>query len=103
MSDAMVDVRGQEGEGWMAVSSCECYMCASPPRCGLYDAVKPYMHVSPTNMKFATALTALLFGAATQLASAAPTVESRDVWTPPILYPHNGTVWRSGDRHNITW
>ncbi|KAJ7227733.1 hypothetical protein B0H12DRAFT_1205231 [Mycena haematopus] len=42
-------------------------------------------------------------------AIAAPTVvrampfESRDVYTPPVLYPHDGTVWYVGQRHNVTW
>jgi len=27
----------------------------------------------------------------------------RDVYTPPVLYPHNGTVWKVGQRHNVTW
>ncbi|KAI0086234.1 hypothetical protein BDY19DRAFT_862356, partial [Irpex rosettiformis] len=27
----------------------------------------------------------------------------RDVWTPRVLYPHSGTVWYSGQRHNVTW
>ncbi len=54
-------------------------------------------------MKFTTALAALLFGAVTQVVHAAPANEARDVWTPPILYPHNGTVWYSGQRHNVTW
>ena len=39
---------------------------------------------------------------ATQTASAAP-VEERDVYTPPVTYPHAGTVWYSGQRHNVTW
>ncbi|KAJ6538380.1 hypothetical protein DFH09DRAFT_833421, partial [Mycena vulgaris] len=28
---------------------------------------------------------------------------SRDVFVPPILYPHAGTVWTSFQRHNVTW
>lgn len=27
----------------------------------------------------------------------------RDVFVPPITYPHEGTVWASGQRHNVTW
>jgi len=30
-------------------------------------------------------------------------LQKRDVFTPPVLYPHNGTVWYSGQRHNVTW
>ncbi|GJE98814.1 hypothetical protein PsYK624_150510 [Phanerochaete sordida] len=40
--------------------------------------------------------------AQTGLTSATP-VESRDVYSPPVLYPHTGTVWYSGQRHNVTW
>lgn len=25
------------------------------------------------------------------------------VWSPPITYPHAGTVWKVGNRHNVTW
>ncbi|KAJ6582367.1 hypothetical protein B0H19DRAFT_877952, partial [Mycena capillaripes] len=27
----------------------------------------------------------------------------RDVYVPPVLYPHDGTVWTVGQRHNVTW
>ncbi|KAF8888049.1 hypothetical protein BD779DRAFT_1525308, partial [Infundibulicybe gibba] len=27
----------------------------------------------------------------------------RDVFTPQVLYPHAGTVWVVGQRHNVTW
>ncbi|KIP03163.1 hypothetical protein PHLGIDRAFT_78018 [Phlebiopsis gigantea 11061_1 CR5-6] len=37
------------------------------------------------------------------MAAAAPTSEKRDVYTPPVLYPHSGTVWYSGQKHNVTW
>ncbi|KAF7370070.1 hypothetical protein MSAN_00637000 [Mycena sanguinolenta] len=30
-------------------------------------------------------------------------LERRDVYTPPVLYPHDGTVWYVGQRHNVTW
>ncbi|TDL17219.1 hypothetical protein BD410DRAFT_794518 [Rickenella mellea] len=30
-------------------------------------------------------------------------LESRDVWDPPVLYPHAGTVWFVGQFHNVTW
>ena len=36
-------------------------------------------------------------------AIAAPQLEKRDVFVPPVLYPHNGTVWTIGQRHNVTW
>ncbi|KAH9928456.1 uncharacterized protein BXZ73DRAFT_102299 [Epithele typhae] len=35
--------------------------------------------------------------------SAIPAVEKRDIWSPPVTYPHTGTVWTSGQRHNVTW
>ncbi|KAF8888048.1 hypothetical protein BD779DRAFT_475333 [Infundibulicybe gibba] len=38
------------------------------------------------------------------LANASPTAqERRDVFTPQVLYPHAGTVWFVGQRHNVTW
>ncbi|KAH9855867.1 hypothetical protein C2E23DRAFT_901200 [Lenzites betulinus] len=45
------------------------------------------------------------FGVLFQIASAAPTVqlERRDVYSPPVLYPHTGTVWYKGQTHNVTW
>jgi hypothetical protein len=27
----------------------------------------------------------------------------RDVYVPPITYPHAGTVWKIGTSHNVTW
>ncbi|KAF5330273.1 hypothetical protein D9758_014455 [Tetrapyrgos nigripes] len=27
----------------------------------------------------------------------------RDVYAPPVLCPHNGTVWKVGHKHNVTW
>ena len=46
---------------------------------------------------------AALFLAAVSMTAAAPTTEKRDVYVPPVLYPHSGTVWYSGQRHNVTW
>lgn len=55
-----------------------------------------------TTMKF-TALALTLLSALT-LSSAAPlNSEKRDVYSPPVLYPTTGTVWYSGQRHNVTW
>ena len=34
--------------------------------------------------------------------SAVPMLK-RDVFVPPILYPKAGTVWKVGQRHNVTW
>lgn len=36
------------------------------------------------------------------LVAAAP-LAKRDVYVPPILYPHAGTVWKVGNHHNVTW
>jgi len=33
---------------------------------------------------------------------AAP-LESRDVFVPPLLYPHHGTMWRVGEDHHVVW
>ncbi|KAL0069876.1 hypothetical protein AAF712_003146 [Marasmius tenuissimus] len=27
----------------------------------------------------------------------------RDVFVPPVTYPHRGVVWYSGQRYNVTW
>jgi hypothetical protein len=37
--------------------------------------------------------------------SGAPIAEldTRDVFVPPITYPHAGTVWKVGQRHNVSW
>ncbi|KAJ7217295.1 hypothetical protein GGX14DRAFT_602861 [Mycena pura] len=48
-------------------------------------------------MKFALALmSALALAVATPLAP-------RDVFVPPVTYPHTGTVWKVGQHHNVTW
>ncbi|KAI0086236.1 hypothetical protein BDY19DRAFT_1059093 [Irpex rosettiformis] len=54
-------------------------------------------------MKVFSVLATVLTAAAA--ISAAPTAqhEVRDVWSPKVLYPHAGTVWYSGQRHNVTW
>ncbi|OCH93446.1 hypothetical protein OBBRIDRAFT_832690 [Obba rivulosa] len=44
-----------------------------------------------------------LLGVFAQLASARPVQKKRDVYSPRVLYPHNGTVWSKGQRHNVTW
>ncbi|KAI0356410.1 hypothetical protein OH77DRAFT_1400550 [Trametes cingulata] len=36
------------------------------------------------------------------VASALPLV-LRDVFVPPVTYPHAGTVWKVGQHHNVTW
>jgi len=38
------------------------------------------------------------------LALGAPMVlDTRDVFVPPVTYPHTGTVWKIGNHHNVTW
>ncbi|KAJ7069657.1 hypothetical protein C8F01DRAFT_976442 [Mycena amicta] len=37
------------------------------------------------------------------LVASAPTPAQRDVFSPPVTYPRSGTVWRVGERHNVTW
>ncbi|KAI0363250.1 hypothetical protein BV20DRAFT_170853 [Pilatotrama ljubarskyi] len=46
-----------------------------------------------------------LLGIFSQLAAAHPVAEldKRVVFTPPVLYPHSGTVWTVGQTHNVTW
>ncbi|KAI0351569.1 hypothetical protein OH77DRAFT_1411030 [Trametes cingulata] len=46
-----------------------------------------------------------LLGFFSPLAAATPVAEldKRVVFTPPVLYPHSGTVWTVGQRHNVTW
>ncbi|KAF8490207.1 hypothetical protein JB92DRAFT_3010246 [Gautieria morchelliformis] len=34
---------------------------------------------------------------------AAPTLQLRDVFSPPILVPNAATVWFAGQHHNVTW
>ena len=55
-------------------------------------------------MLFTKAVAALLLGALAQtgVTSAAP-LDKKDVYVPKVLYPHSGTVWYSGQRHNVTW
>ena len=46
-----------------------------------------------------------LLGVFFQLVAALPVadLEKRDVYMPPVLYPHTGTVWYKNQRHNVTW
>ncbi|KAG6835641.1 hypothetical protein H0H93_016272 [Arthromyces matolae] len=30
-------------------------------------------------------------------------LSKRDVFVPPVTYPHAGTVWKINQHHNITW
>ena len=35
--------------------------------------------------------------------TAAAPITGRDVYIPPVTYPKNGTIWRTGSTHNVTW
>ncbi|KAF8961499.1 hypothetical protein BDZ97DRAFT_1905501 [Flammula alnicola] len=58
-------------------------------------------------MKFTsiTTFASLLLVSALSSVGASPitTLESRDVFVPPVTYPHAGTVWTVGQHHNVTW
>ncbi|KAA1469220.1 hypothetical protein DENSPDRAFT_592817 [Dentipellis sp. KUC8613] len=56
-------------------------------------------------MKFTNAVTSTLVLASAALSSLAAAVplSRRDVYAPRVTYPHNGTVWTVGERHNVTW
>ncbi|GJE96868.1 hypothetical protein PsYK624_130750 [Phanerochaete sordida] len=55
-------------------------------------------------MKFTAALATFAIGALSQLAGAAPAAhEARDIWTPQMTYPANGTVWESGKTYTVRW
>ncbi|KAJ6511643.1 hypothetical protein DFH09DRAFT_1198206 [Mycena vulgaris] len=54
-------------------------------------------------MKFAFSKVLALVSAAALGAAVPLTLETRDVYVPPVTYPHNGTVWTVGQRHNVTW
>ncbi|CAK5267965.1 unnamed protein product [Mycena citricolor] len=30
-------------------------------------------------------------------------LDARDVFVPPVLYPHAGTVWGVGQQHHVVW
>jgi hypothetical protein len=30
-------------------------------------------------------------------------LQIRDVFVPPVLYPHSGTVWKVGESQTVTW
>ncbi|KAJ7625385.1 hypothetical protein DFH06DRAFT_1339729 [Mycena polygramma] len=45
----------------------------------------------------------LTFFAIFSLVASAPAPSPRDVFSPPVLYPGNGTVWRIGHTYNVTW
>ncbi|EGN98381.1 hypothetical protein SERLA73DRAFT_183352 [Serpula lacrymans var. lacrymans S7.3] len=52
---------------------------------------------------FTTFLLTLLSLFAFAIALPISNLQARDVFVPPILYPHAGTVWQAGNHHNVTW
>lgn len=58
-------------------------------------------------MQFTTSLTLFLAAFVSALFAAAGAspmaLGARDVFDPPVLYPHAGTVWTVGQHHNVTW
>ncbi|KAI0076418.1 hypothetical protein K474DRAFT_1662933 [Panus rudis PR-1116 ss-1] len=69
----------------------------------------PVMRFTTTFTTFITTLLAslaLLLTLFTQQTVALPVteeLEKRDVFVPKVLYPHAGTTWYKGQRHNVTW
>ncbi|KAG7088278.1 hypothetical protein E1B28_012291 [Marasmius oreades] len=53
-------------------------------------------------MPFAHVLLTFLIAPVVSLVGSVP-ISSRDVFAPPVTYPHNGVVWYCGDRYNVTW
>ncbi len=59
------------------------------------------MHLA-TSSSFLTLFVALF--SAMFLVNAAPVeLKDKEVYSPQVLYPKNGTVWKSNDKHNVTW
>ncbi|KAJ7736576.1 hypothetical protein DFH07DRAFT_779647 [Mycena maculata] len=55
-------------------------------------------------MKFAVSnIFAFLSAAALAAVQATPLISSRDVYAPPITYPHTDSVWLVGQTHTVTW
>ncbi|KAF7299606.1 hypothetical protein HMN09_00966000 [Mycena chlorophos] len=50
-----------------------------------------------------TSLLLLLILPFLSLVFSAPTPAIRDVFSPPVTYPHKGTVWKVGKRYTVTW
>lgn len=54
-------------------------------------------------MSLGTLLVAALFLVFSLVVAQPVAIEPRDVYVPPVLYPHSGTVWKVKQRHNVTW
>ncbi len=91
--------------------------CGAPRSCAVHDARCPYIDDPTTSTTFPSIMSAYstrailvvltLFACLAQLvmgaAVRAQAVDKRDVFVPPVLYPHAGTVWAQGQTHNVTW
>ncbi|KAF7300157.1 hypothetical protein MKEN_01339200 [Mycena kentingensis (nom. inval.)] len=54
-------------------------------------------------MKFSSVSASLIAAASLLAGTNATPLMTRDVFVPPITYPHAGTVWTVGQKHNVTW
>lgn len=61
------------------------------------------MHAKSLSSALTLLFGALLFSLIAFVSAAPITLDARDVFVPPITYPHAGTVWKAGARHNVTW
>jgi hypothetical protein len=63
----------------------------------------PSHPLTRSTMKSAVFMTFLftLFAMSTYVTSAP--INPRDVFVPPVLYPHDGVVWKAGETHHVTW
>ncbi|KAJ7166829.1 hypothetical protein C8R46DRAFT_1071578 [Mycena filopes] len=54
-------------------------------------------------MQLTTTLFTALLSAAAAVQATPLALAPRDVYVPPVTYPHAGTVWTVRQRHNVTW
>jgi len=54
-------------------------------------------------MKFTTITTFVYLLLISFLTVIAAPLQPRDVYVPPVLYPHQGTVWIVGSQHHVIW
>ncbi|RDB27656.1 hypothetical protein Hypma_003180 [Hypsizygus marmoreus] len=53
---------------------------------------------------FSRRVAAFLLASLSAFVQAKPiSLAERDLFVPPVLYPHDGTFWRVNQRHNVTW
>jgi len=58
--------------------------------------------LTPTLSHSRMKLTTYVLAAVLTLTSTV-SAKASDIFDPPILYPHAGTVWFAGQYHNVTW